>query len=284
VGVPYSTPISTSGGTLPLSFSQANTAFPPGLAIQQPAANSQNGAIAGIPGLAGHYTFTESVVDSSNPAQTATQYYAVDIVAAGRRLLCGGYIPEPAAKLSWRQILTGSPIRVHVTDANTRLLWVASVAVSFNGAPPCSSAVLGGTLNGITNGGGNAVFFDLWIDRGQLGYTLLAQRRQRLCRFAAFYCQRLLQHSALVQVGPFAATTLLSNGKALITGGGRRIRQLGRCAVVRSGHSDLYTDGLHAAPRRETHLNFADGRTGINRGGPWRYGYFFSGNCDSRDL
>src|SRR4029077_462944 len=72
------------------------------------------------------------------------------------------------------QILTGSPIRVHVTDANNVPIAGASVAISFNGAPPCSSAVLGGTLNGFTNGNGNAVFFDLSIDRGQLGYTLLA--------------------------------------------------------------------------------------------------------------
>src|SRR5260370_27184612 len=63
--------------------SAATGAFPPGLTIQQPAANSHRGALAGTPTQAGHYTFTESVVDSSTPAQTATQYYVMDIFAAG---------------------------------------------------------------------------------------------------------------------------------------------------------------------------------------------------------
>jgi len=47
----------------------------------------------------------------------------------------------------------------------------------------------------------------------------------------------------------------------------RRIRQLGRCTVVRSGHSDLYSDGLHAAPPGRADLNLlADGRVLITGG------------------
>jgi len=271
VGVPYSTPISTSGGTLPLSFSQANTAFPPGLAIQQPAANSQNGAIAGIPGLAGHYTFTESVVDSSNPAQTATQYYAVDIVAAGTTATPAvvTFLSQPQNSVGG-QILTGSPIRVHVTDANNTPIVGASVAVSFNGAPPCSSAVLGGTLNGITNGGGNAVFFDLWIDRGQLGYTLLASAGSASAVSQPFTVNGFCNISALVQVGPFAATTLLSNGKALITGG---VDASGNSAVAQLYDPATQTftpTGSMQLPRREhTSTLLTDGRVLIagGRGG-----------------
>jgi hypothetical protein len=175
VGAPYNAAISTVGGTLPLSFSAATAAFPPGLTIQQPAANSQSGALAGTPTLAGHYTFTESVVDSSAPAQTTTQYYVMDIAAAGTTAVPATvtFLSQPQNSTGG-QILTGSPIRVHVADANNAPITGASVAISFNGAPPCSSAVLSGTLNGITNGAGNAVFFDLSIDRGQLSYTLLA--------------------------------------------------------------------------------------------------------------
>ena len=175
VGTPYNAAISTSGGTLPLTFSPATAAFPPGLAIQQPAANSHSGALAGTPTLAGHYTFSESVSDSSNPAQTATQYYVMDIFAAGTTAVPATvtFLSQPQNSVGG-QILTGSPIRVHVTDANNAPIPGVSVAISFNGPPPCSTAVLSGTLNGITNANGNAVFFDLSIDRGQLGYTLLA--------------------------------------------------------------------------------------------------------------
>jgi len=61
VGVAYNAPINTGGGTPPLSFSLANTAFPPGLLIQQPPPTSTSGALAGTPTLAGTYTFSESV-------------------------------------------------------------------------------------------------------------------------------------------------------------------------------------------------------------------------------
>ena len=174
VGVPYNAAISTDGGTLPLSFSLTTAAFPPGLTIQQPAANSHNGALSGTPTLAGHYSFSESVVDSSTPAQTATQYYTMDILAAGTAVPANlTFAVQPQNSIGG-QILGGSPILVHVTDANNAPILGASVVISFNGAPPCSTAVLSGTLNAITGSNGNAVFPDLSIDQGQLGYTLLA--------------------------------------------------------------------------------------------------------------
>jgi len=219
VGVPYNGAIATAGGTLPLSFSAATAAFPPGLAIQQPAANSGTGALAGTPTLPGHYTFTESVSDSSTPTQTATQYYVMDIFPAGTAVPATVTFLTPPQNSVGGQLLAGSPIRVHVADANNAPITGASVAISFNGAPPCSSAVLSGTLNGITNGNGNALFFDLSIDRGQVGYTPLATTGNASAVSPPFTVNGFCPVPTAVYVGPFASATLLNSGKALIAGG-----------------------------------------------------------------
>ena len=221
VGVPYIASISTSGGTLPLSFSQANAAFPPGLTIQQPASNSGTGALAGTPTLAGHYTFSESVTDSSTPTQTATQYYVMDILPAGTAVPATvAFLPfgQPQNSIGG-QLLAGSPIRVHVTDANNAPIAGASVAISFNGAPPCSSAVLSGTLNGFTNGNGNAVFFDLSIDRGQLGYTLLASVGSASAVSQPFTVNGFCNTGSMATARALLNSVTLRNGKVLIAGG-----------------------------------------------------------------
>jgi uncharacterized protein YjbI with pentapeptide repeats len=82
VGAAYNNPIGTTGGTLPVSFSLATASFPPGLTITQPAQGAQTGALAGTPTTAGTYSFSETVIDQSNPQQTATQNYTVTIFTA----------------------------------------------------------------------------------------------------------------------------------------------------------------------------------------------------------
>jgi YVTN family beta-propeller protein len=268
VGVPYNATITTVGGTLPLSFSAATAAFPPGLTIQQPAASSQSGALLGTPTLTGHYTFSESVSDSSNPAQTATQYYLMDVSPTGTSVPATVTFLTPPQNSVGGQILGGSPIRVHVADANNVPIIGASVAISFNGAPPCSSAVLSGTLNGVTGANGNAGFPDLSIDRGQLGYTLLATTGNASAVSQPFTVNGFCNVATPVYVGSFAANTLLSNGKALITGGIDVSGNQSAAAQLYDPTSQTFTStGSMQLPRREhTSTLLADGRVLVTGG------------------
>jgi Putative Ig domain/Galactose oxidase, central domain/Kelch motif len=220
VGVPYNAAISTAGGTLPLTFSSATAAFPPGLTIQQPTANSPSGALTGTPTQPGHYTFSESVVDSSSPAQTAAQSYTIDISPAGTTAVPATvtFLTPPQNSVGG-QILAGSPIRVHVADASNAPIPGVLVAMSFNGPPPCSSAVLSGTLSAITNGAGNAVFFALSIDRGQLGYTLLATTGSASAVSPSFTVNGFCPTASLSIPRLAGTQVLLGNGRVLFAGG-----------------------------------------------------------------
>src|ERR1700728_2917301 len=70
--------ISTSGGTLPLSYSIASGALPLGLTL---ASVNNQGSITGTPGKqsTGPYAFTVQVKDSNNPARTSTQAYTITL-------------------------------------------------------------------------------------------------------------------------------------------------------------------------------------------------------------
>jgi len=78
-GVAYSATINTTGGTPPIFFSVTNANFPPGLTITQPPTSSTTDTLTGTPTLAGIYTFSESVADSGNPQQMASQSYTVTV-------------------------------------------------------------------------------------------------------------------------------------------------------------------------------------------------------------
>src|SRR5260370_3645737 len=143
----------------------------------------------------------------------------MDVSPAGPSAPATVTFPSPPQNSIGGQILTGSPIRVHVTDANNAPITGASVAISFNGAPPCSSAVLSGALNGITNGNGNAVFLDLSIDRGQLGYTLLASAGSASAVSQPFMVNGFCDTGSMAPARPLHLSVALPNGTVLIAGG-----------------------------------------------------------------
>src|SRR5437762_6960108 len=63
---------------------------------------------------------------------------------------------------------------VHVADNTNSPIANAPVTMSLNGTPPCSTAVLSGTLTQSTSPTGDVFFLDLNVDRGQIGYALRA--------------------------------------------------------------------------------------------------------------
>jgi len=66
VGSSYSANCNAAGGTSPYTYAKASGSLPGGLAL-----NTTNGAITGTLSAAGTFTFTVSVTDTGNPAQTA---------------------------------------------------------------------------------------------------------------------------------------------------------------------------------------------------------------------
>ncbi|MBI2062496.1 MAG: putative Ig domain-containing protein [Candidatus Yanofskybacteria bacterium] len=79
VGQSYNQTISTSGGTLPISWTQIGS-LPPGLNFDTFA-----GVISGTPTTAGTYNFTIKAEDSSSPQQSATKQLSIKVnpVVAG---------------------------------------------------------------------------------------------------------------------------------------------------------------------------------------------------------
>ena len=76
--VTYSTTLTAAGGILPYHWSVAGGGLPSGLTL-----NSDSGAISGKPTVTGTFSFVAQVMDSGNPAQTASNLLSISI----RRLL-----------------------------------------------------------------------------------------------------------------------------------------------------------------------------------------------------
>jgi hypothetical protein len=75
VGANYNQTIALTGGHGPFTWSISSGALPTGFSL-----NAATGAITGSSSPASSYSFTVKVVDSSNPAQTASQALSISIV------------------------------------------------------------------------------------------------------------------------------------------------------------------------------------------------------------
>ena len=165
-GSPYNQTISAVGGLAPVTIALISGSVPAGL-------NFNNGAITGTPTGTGLSTFTVRATDSSHPAQTFTSTYTINIVSGAANAGSITWVNQPANSTGG-QLLGGSPLKVQVFDNTHAVLPGVHVVMSFSGTAPCSAAALSGTLTQTTDATGTATFNDLSIDRGQLGYRVLA--------------------------------------------------------------------------------------------------------------
>ncbi|HVU15368.1 MAG TPA: DUF4082 domain-containing protein [Candidatus Didemnitutus sp.] len=77
VGIPYSAPVTASGGTTPYHWTLASGALPAGLNL-----DANSGTVAGTPTVAGSFSAGIMVTDSTSPAGTATKVFPITITAA----------------------------------------------------------------------------------------------------------------------------------------------------------------------------------------------------------
>jgi Putative Ig domain len=138
VGIAYSAQIQTEGGQAPLAWRLDTGELPPGLSI------SASGALEGKPTTARRdpYTFTLSVSDSSQPAQTAKMGFSILIQAAPLRIT--GYSDvAPALK-----IVGVSPDGVPTTNSSTGNKPVDEPALQQSAAAPSASGATQNSSSG----------------------------------------------------------------------------------------------------------------------------------------
>jgi hypothetical protein len=208
IGTPYSVQLSASGGIPAYGFA------PP-----VPAAGvtlSASGILSIANPQASTLSFSVTVHDAANPFQVQTANYTINFAGpVGGNVTFttqppnyAGGVPSP-----------NSPVIVHVADNTNAAIPGANVTMSFNGTPPCSTAVLSGTLTQQTNATGDAFFGDLSVDRGQIGYVLKATVASVFGVSNPFTVNGFCGTGSLSVARDFLTATLLQNGQVLVAGG-----------------------------------------------------------------
>jgi hypothetical protein len=130
VGNPYPPQtLSTSGGTLPISWSVVAGALPQGLSL------SSTGTISGTPTLSGRSTFTVRAVDSSSPPLSATATLSIAI----QPVITTSSLPQAAVGVPYGpQTLTASP-------GNTPYTWALTAGALPDGLTLSAVGVIDGT-------------------------------------------------------------------------------------------------------------------------------------------
>ncbi|MEY2609162.1 MAG: hypothetical protein QOH31_7059 [Verrucomicrobiota bacterium] len=258
-GSAYAQTFAAAGGVSPYTWSSAG-ALPPGLTL------GRGGLLTGTPTAGGTYNFTVRATDAIGAFASAPYTILItNPVPAGTQIQ---FVTQPAGTIGGQTI---SPvIRVRTVDASGAVIPNVLVAMSF-GTQACPEAVLSGALTAITGNDGIATFSNLIIDRGQLGYTLLASAGSAFAVSQPFTVNGFCSVTTPVYVGPFAATTLLANGKALITGGVDASGNDTAVAQLYDPSTQIFTPtgSMQLARREHTSTLLADGRVLIagGRGG-----------------
>jgi Putative Ig domain len=102
VGANYNQTVAFTGGHGPFTWSISSGALPTGFSL-----NAATGAITGSSSPANTYSFTVKVVDSSNPAQTASQALSISIVN-GPLLVTPATLPTGAVNDSYPSTTLGA--------------------------------------------------------------------------------------------------------------------------------------------------------------------------------
>jgi streptogramin lyase len=239
-GTPYTANISSTGGVTPVGFTVTSGTLPPGLQLGLAATPPQTATLSGTPTTAGTFNFTITASDSSNPTQTASQSYTVTIAPAAVAPANVVFAVSPQNSVEG-QILTGSPVKVVVTDSTNTPIANAAVSIGLNGTPPCAAATLGGTLTQTTDATGTATFPDLTINRGQYGFALAATAGTTIGASIPFNVEGFCDTGSLATARVLHSSVVLPNGTILIAGGAAS-----NAGSLTLSSAELYNPATHA--------------------------------------
>lgn len=134
-GSSYSQLLAATGGTAPYAWSTASGSLPAGLSLRT------DGTISGIPTSAGTASFLAQVIDSSNPAQTATEPLTLTITPG--LSVTTLVLPNAVLGASYRQPVTAS-------GGTAPYLWSIATGVLPPGLTLNDAGVISGTPTAAT--------------------------------------------------------------------------------------------------------------------------------------
>ncbi len=220
IGSPYTYQLSAVGGIGGLVFGPPAPAT--GVTLQS------NGTLTIADPQTASLTFSISVHDQAQPTfQTVSVNYT--ILFTGTLVGHVTFATQPQNSVGG-QTITGSPIIVNVVDNTSAAIPGATVVLSFNGTPACSTATLGGTLSAVTGPTGNATFPNLTVDHGQNGYTLKATVLGATAASNPFNVTGFCDTGNMITARRNQTVIALPNGKILLTGGAANANGTGSLA------------------------------------------------------
>jgi hypothetical protein len=160
-GAAYSQTLTATGGVAPLLWSlPSGSSLPGGLSL------SSAGVISGTPTVAGTFSFTVQVADSSSPQQISQKTFSLTVAS----LFTVSFLVEPSDSSPGSQITPS--IKVQVLDAQGK--GVSGVTVTLTIAVNPGGAVLNGTTVAVTKNNGIAIFASNSLNKSGTGYVLQA--------------------------------------------------------------------------------------------------------------